>query len=223
MRKTEDSATLPASTARTARTSKGQAAMDSILAAALELLTREGLAALSMRKVAEQLNVRLSAVQYHFPTWEMLLQAMMKKVQSEYTGVIQAYVETSTLSRQQQFEKVLAYLLRDIKSPPVQSVFAQLWALAQTNAFSREVMNSMYDYERGVFEFFIKELNPSLARKEVVQRAALMVTQIEGLMLLIPQQTRFPRAMAGIEQVCVEQIIGLAHAPPRKTGRRPHP
>lgn len=220
MRKTEDSAALPASTARTA---KGQVAMDNILDAALDLLTREGLAALSMRKVADRLNMRLSALQYHFPTWEILLQAMVSKVQDQYTRVIQGYMDTPTLSRQQQFEKVLGYLLRDIKSPPVQSVFAQLWALAQTNAFSREVMTRLYAYERSVFEFFIKELNPSLPRKEVVQRAALMVTQIEGLMLLIPQQTRFPRAMAGIEQLCAQQIISLAHAPPRKSGRRSHP
>lgn len=217
MRTTEDS-TLPPS-----RTAKGQAAADAILAAALELLSGEGLAALSMRKVAERLNVRLSAVQYHFPTWEKLLQAMMLRVQSEYTGVIQGYMDSPRLSRAQQFDKVVGYLLRDIKRPPVQSTFAQLWALAQTNAHSRAVMNSMYAYERGVFEFFIKELNPALGRKEVVQRAALMVTQIEGLMLLIPQQTRFPRDMAGIEEVCREQVMHLVHAPPRKTGRRSHP
>jgi hypothetical protein len=88
-----------------------------------------------------------------------------------------------------------------------------LWALAQTNDYVRNIMMDMYEYERRVFEFFIAELNPGLDKKDIARRAGLMVTQIEGLMLLIPQQTRFPTNMAGIEQLCIENIIALAHAP----------
>jgi len=197
----------------TARTTKGQAAIDRILNAAIELLAHEGYAELSMRKVAERLNMRLSAVQRHFPTWELLFQAMMMRVLAEYTRVFDQHLNEAKASRLKQFENVLDYLIRELKSPVTQSLFAQLWALAQTNDYVRKIMLDMYAYERSVFEYFIAELNPELDKKEITRRAALMVTQIEGLMLLIPQQTRFPTSMAGIEQLCIEHILALTFAP----------
>lgn len=197
-----------------ARTAKGQAAVDKILNAAVELLSHEGYAALSMRKVAERLNIRLSTVQRHFPTWEALFQAMMARVCAEYTRVFNEQLAETKSSRLKQFENVLRYLMRDIKSPVSQSLFAQLWALAQTNEYCRKIMQDMYLYERSVFEFFLAELNPALDKKEVARRAALMVTQIEGLMLLIPQQSRFPTELVGIEQTCIDRLIAFAHAPP---------
>lgn len=200
-----------------ARTPKGQAAVDKILAAAIELLAHEGQSALSMRRVAERLNLRLSAVQHHFPTWEELFQAMMSRVLAQYVAIVDRYLHEKA-TRLKQFENVLNYLLRDIKSPVSQSLFAQLWSLAQTNDYARRVMLEMYAYERGVFEFLIAEINPALERRDVARRAALMVTQIEGLMLLIPQQSRFPAGLAGIEQVCLDQILALAHAPPGAAG-----
>lgn len=197
----------------TARTAKGQAAIDKILNASIELLAHEGHAGLSMRKVAERLNMRLSAVQRHFPTWEALFQAMMTRVTFEYVQVFNQHLGETKASRLKQFENVLNYLMREIKRPVTQSLFAQLWALAQTNDYVRNIMQDMYEYERNVFEFFIAELNPALDKKDIARRAGLMVTQIEGLMLLIPQQTRFPTNMAGIEQLCIENVIALAHAP----------
>jgi AcrR family transcriptional regulator len=197
----------------TARTAKGQAAVDRILNASIELLAHEGHAGLSMRKVAERLNMGLSAVQRHFPTWEALFQAMMTRVTAEYVRVFDEHLNETRASRLKQFENVLNYLVREIKRPVTQSLFAQLWALAQTNDYVRKIMMDMYEYERGVFEFFIAELNPGLDKKDIARRAGLMVTQIEGLMILIPQQTRFPTNMAGIEQLCIENIIALAHAP----------
>lgn len=197
----------------TARTAKGQAAVDRILNAAIELLAQEGQGALSMRKVAERLDMGLSALQRHFPTWEALFQAMMTRVTADYVRVFDAHLNEASSSRLRQFENVLGHLLREVKRPVTQSLFAQVWALAQSNDYVRKIMLDMYEYERGVFEFFIAELNPGLEKKERARRAALMLSQIEGLMLLIPQQTRFPAGLAGIEQLCIENIIALAHAP----------
>ena len=195
------------------RTAKGQAAVDRILAAAIELLAQEGQAALSMRKIAERVDMGLSAVQRHFPTWEALFRAMMTRVTADYVRVFDALLNETKASRRRQFENVLGHLLREVKRPVTQSLFAQVWALAQSNDYARTIMQDMYAYERGVFEFFIAELNPGLERKDVARRAALMLSQIEGLMLLIPQQTRFPASLAGIEQLCIENIMALALAP----------
>lgn len=196
-----------------ARTAKGQAAVDRILAAAIELLAQEGQAALSMRKIAERVDMGLSAVQRHFPTWEALFRAMMTRVTADYVRVFDALLNETKASRRRQFENVLGHLLREVKRPVTQSLFAQVWALAQSNDYARTIMQDMYAYERGVFEFFIAELNPGLERKDVARRAAMMLSQIEGLMLLIPQQTRFPASLAGIEQLCIENIMALALAP----------
>jgi AcrR family transcriptional regulator len=200
----------------TAPTAKGQAAIDRILNAAIELLAHGGYAELSMRKIAERLNMRLSAIQRHFPTWETLFQARMTRVLAQYDAVFDQHLNEAKASRLKQFENVLDYLIRELKSPVTQSLFAQLWALAQTNDFTRKIMLDMYAWERGVFEFFIAELNPELEKKEITRRAALMVTQIEGLMLLIPQQTRFPASMSGIEQLCIDQVLALTFAPPER-------
>ncbi|WP_176461078.1 TetR/AcrR family transcriptional regulator [Janthinobacterium sp. PC23-8] len=205
---------IPEDAAIAARTPKGQATVGRILDAAIEIMVHEGHASLSMRKVAERLNMRISALQHHFANWEELLQAMITRVTSNYLREINRVLARPARSRLRQFESVLDYLLRDIKSPVSQSLFAQLWALAQTNDFARQAMVDTYGHERAVFEFFIRELNPALEKKEVAQRAALMATQIEGLMLLMPQQSRLPAELSGLEQLCLARTLELAHAPP---------
>jgi AcrR family transcriptional regulator len=204
---------LPVDDAAKARTAKGQAAVDRILSAAIELLAHEGCAALSMRRVADRLNMRISAVQHHFSTWEDLLEAMIRRVTAGYVEATNRILSEPQSSRLKQFEHVLDYLFSDIKSPVSQSLFAQLWALAQTNEYARKAMISTYAHERAMFEFFIGELNPGLARKDIAQRAAMIATQIEGLMLLMPQQPRFPADLSGLEQVVKAHIIALVHAP----------
>ena len=205
---------IPEDAAISARTPKGQATVGRILEAAIEILGHEGYASLSMRKVAERLNMRISALQHHFPAWEDLLQAMTTRVASNYLREINRVLAQPARSRLKQFESVLDYLLRDIKNPTSQALFAQLWALAQTDEFARQAMIETYRHERAVFEFFIRELNPELGKKEVAQRAALIATQIEGLMLLMPQQSRLPPELAGLEKLCLARSIELALAPP---------
>jgi TetR/AcrR family transcriptional regulator len=160
-----------------------------------------------MRKIAERVDMGLSAVQRHFPTWEALFQAMMTRVTADYVRVFDTLLNETKASRRRQFQNVLDHLLREVRRPVTQSLFAQVWALAQSNDYVRTMMQDMYAYERGVFEFFIGELKPGLERKDVARRAALMLSQIEGLMLLIPQQTRFPASLAGIEQLRIENIL----------------
>lgn len=54
-----------------------------LLAAAEEVLVRDGLADLTLRAVAEQAGVRLSALQYIFPTREELVSALTRHVLEE--------------------------------------------------------------------------------------------------------------------------------------------
>lgn len=53
--------------------------LDLIADAALELVDREGLGALSMRRIGAALGVEAMALYHHFPNKEALIEAMLRR------------------------------------------------------------------------------------------------------------------------------------------------
>ena len=66
-----------------------------ILEAAIEIIASEGYAKLTMRALARASGMKLGALQYHFPTWKDLLQALAAFIGEEYERSFDALAEGS--------------------------------------------------------------------------------------------------------------------------------
>ena len=73
--------------------------------------------------------------------------------------------------------------LDEITDPVTHAIFFEIWALASRNAFASKLMDKMMARERKTIFNLIRGLAPGIDDEETMQRAILIVAQVEGLML----------------------------------------
>ncbi len=155
-----------------------------ILRAARGLLAADGYAGLSMRRVAAEVGMSLSNVQHYYQSKELLLEALllytMDVFQAKMDGISAAMVSAS---RVDQFLSTVDMFLEEITDPVTHAIFFEIWALASRNPFASSLMDRMLGRERKAIYLLIRGLNPEISDSEYMQRAILMVAQMEGLML----------------------------------------
>ncbi|WP_175425606.1 TetR/AcrR family transcriptional regulator [Trinickia violacea] len=195
-----------------ALTVRGRNAVARILKCATDMFVAEGYGGMSMRKVASSAGIALSNLQHYFPTLEALFVALMRQAISEYSDTYDSVRHDPSLTPEERLEKVVRLLIEDDKQPRTQSLFINMWALAQTHDFARQIMEEAYIYQRRWIRGFVEAVNPDLPTLELSCRAALITCQIEGLLVLIPQRNRFPSDIRGIEDEAVRAIMALARA-----------
>jgi AcrR family transcriptional regulator len=165
-------------------TEKGLGRAHEILQAARALLAAEGYAGLSMRRVALAAGMSLSNVQHYYPSRELLLEALllytMDVFQAKMDGIAQAMTGRP---RQDRFLSTVDMFMEEITDPVTHAIFFEIWALASRNAFASSLMDKMLGRERKTVYNLIRGLNPAIPDDEYMQRAILMVAQVEGLML----------------------------------------
>jgi hypothetical protein len=71
-------------------------------------------------------------------------------------------------------------------------------------------MDEMYAASRQRMEAYVRELNPKMASAEVSLRSALVIAQIEGLMIFLAAATPKRRELAGLERAALDRILDLA-------------
>jgi AcrR family transcriptional regulator len=165
-------------------TEKGLGRAHEILQAARALLAAEGYAGLSMRRVALAASMSLSNVQHYYPSRELLLEALLLYTldvfQAKMDGISQAMTGDSRVDR---FLSTVDMFMEEITDPVTHAIFFEIWALASRNAFASRLMDTMLGRERKTVYNLIRGLNPAIPDDEYMQRAILMVAQVEGLML----------------------------------------
>jgi AcrR family transcriptional regulator len=126
----------------------------------------------------------LSNVQHYYRSRDLLLEALllytMDEFQAKMDGISQAMTNRSRLDR---FLSTADMFLEEVADPVTHAIFFEIWALASRNQFASNLMDTMMRRERKTVYNLIRGLNPDISDDEYMQRAILMVAQIEGLML----------------------------------------
>jgi AcrR family transcriptional regulator len=165
-------------------TQKGRGRAQDILQCARQLLAAEGYAGLSMRRVALQTGMSLSNVQHYYQSKDALLEALleytMEVFQQKMDGISAAMTSASRID---QFLSTVDMFLDEITDPVTHAIFFEIWALASRNDFASRLMDRMLGREKKAIFKLIVGLSPDIPDDEYMQRAILMVAQIEGLML----------------------------------------
>jgi AcrR family transcriptional regulator len=195
-------------------TEKGLGRAHAILRAARALLAAEGYAGLSMRQVALASRMSLSNVQHYYPSRDALLEAVllftMDEFQAKMDSISRAMTERTRLER---FLSTVDMFIEEITDPVTHAIFFEIWALASRNPFASNLMDKMLGRERKTVYNLIRGLNPVIGDDEYMQRAILMVAQIEGLMLFrldkAARREQFEAVRASVRKV----LLSLATVP----------
>jgi AcrR family transcriptional regulator len=173
-------------------TEKGLGRAQAVLQAARRLLAEQGYAGLSMRRVAQDAGMTLSNVQHYYASKDLLLEALLLTTMNEFQAKMDRIAdEMRDRPRLDRFLSTADMFLDEITDPVTHALFFEIWALASRNPFASQLMDLMMERERKTVYHLIKGLNPAISDEEYVERAILMVAQIEGLMLFrLNRETR---------------------------------
>lgn len=177
-----------------------------ILRAALDLLVDGGYDQLALRKVAEASGIHLKTLQHYFPTKEILIQAVLEYANSLYDRTYEDFGVENTDNLELHFEKYILFLIEDTKNPKTTGFFYQLWARANIDSQTNDVMQKMYAHHSKNIEKLMIPLCPDMPDNMRYKRAVMIAALIEGMMLFIGHGKSRPDGAESIE----EEVLTLA-------------
>jgi AcrR family transcriptional regulator len=199
---------------RSGTTDKGMERAHAIVEAARQIIAAEGYAGLSMRRVAADVGVSLSNVQHYFSSKDTLVEAVLLTTMNMFQEKIdQIAGSMAHAPRIVQFESTIDMFLRELSDPVTVALFFEIWAMATRNAFASNLMDKMLARERKAIYKLIQGLCPDITDEQTHLRAALIVAQIQGLLLFRLFNPEKKAELAGLEQLAKEAVLRLAMRP----------
>ncbi|WP_136413984.1 MULTISPECIES: TetR/AcrR family transcriptional regulator [Oxalobacteraceae] len=195
-------------------TEKGYERAHDILQAAREIFAAEGYGGLSMRRVAAQVGASLSNVQHYYGSKDTLIEALLLDAMNQLQEKIDSIIASMEgKSRVEQFLATIDMFLEELGSPVMRGMFFEFWALATRNTFASALMEKMQARERKAIFKLIQGMSPHISDEDYIVRAALIVAQVEGLMLFrVRNRPRRPE-LEGLENAAREAVLRLATQP----------
>lgn len=192
-------------------TEKGIERAQEILQAARLLFAAEGYAGLSMRGLATGLGMSLSNVQHYYPGKDLLIEAVLLSTMNSFQGKIDNIAKTmSAASRIAQLNATIDMFLEELNDPVTHGVFFEIWALAGRNAFASALMDKMLARERKSIFKLIQGMSADISDEQAMQRAILIVAQIEGMMLFRLHKNTQKAEVRAIHAALREAVLKLA-------------
>lgn len=195
-------------------TEKGYERARDILQAAREIFAAEGYGGLSMRRVAAQAGISLSNVQHYYHSKDALVEAVLLDSLNQFQEKIDGITASMAgASRVDQFLSAVDMFLEELGAPLMRGMFFEFWALATRNTFASTLMERMQARERKAIFNLIRGMSPAISDQEYMVRAALIVAQIEGLMLFRVRNRPKRPELEGLEQAARDAVLRLATQP----------
>lgn len=194
-------------------TEKGLERAQDILVAARGIFATEGYAGLSMRRVAAEVGMSLSNVQHYYNSKDVLIEALllytMNLFQEKIDNIAASMGEAPRVDR---FLSTVDMFLDELGDPVTHAVFFEIWALATRNAFASALMDKMLAREKKTIFRLIQGLAPGITDEQCMERAVLIIAQIEGLMLFRFGRNARRAETAAIRAAVRQAVLNIATA-----------
>lgn len=194
---------------------KGKKRIVEIMEACRRVLIDKGYTQFSLRNVAKEAGMHLSNLQYYFPGKDELLKELIVYNANSYMQKYSELFESLPATPYPRFIAMVDYLIEDIKDPLTRRYFIQFWALLDASGeHTDKLLNEMYEPHIEHLSERIGELNPLLSAGIRQQRAAMIASMIDGMMLMLEDaDKKLEDGEAGIAMEMRKQIIRIAMDP----------
>lgn len=149
-----------------------------ILDSARDVLSREGSADFSMRKVAAAADMSLGNLQYHFKTKEALFQGLMDQYLSEYEQKHDEYME-EPLNRE-----ILSTFIREVLEDEVSDeegeVYRVLYSFAEASDLSEEIKSSFARKVYGLLFSLLSHTESPASEENIHLACSLLIPYIDS-------------------------------------------
>lgn len=197
------------SRARAATYEKGHARIEAILDAAAEVLINQGYKKLTLRQIAMQAGIKVGNLTYYYRTKEALLKDLLEKILFTYLDEMDRIVETSGDSPEDRFVAIIEYLIEDLNSQRTTRFFPELWALANHDSYTSELMDDMYAAERQALQKLIEAIKPRLDKQQASQLALFVSCSIEGMTMFVGAGKNQEDQLQAMKRLACESFLQL--------------
>jgi AcrR family transcriptional regulator len=155
--------------------------IEHILNCAMNILIESGDQGLTMRKVAQAADMRLSNVQYYFKTKELLLGALLEGFLLEYAESMQLLSFSKQHAPEKKLSVLALHILNDIQSSDCAVVFKEIWAIAERNSAVKKALDEYYKKLYAMLFDALKQAAPENCQgKQLDNAVVILLPFIEG-------------------------------------------
>ena len=168
---------------------------------AIDIIASEGYGKLTMRALARASGMKLGALQYHFRTWEDVLQALATHIAITYRRSFAALEsDEDSLS----IRDIAKFLFDDEPGTALQAdrLFPQLWAMARVEPVMEKLLDDIYQEYLDKFETELVAMNAKAPRAD----ALALVSLIEGATLFVGSDRRWESDKVAVREAVLAII-----------------
>jgi AcrR family transcriptional regulator len=192
------------------RYAPSELAMQQMLAAAEQVLIRDGYHAFSTRRVASECGVSVGHLTYYFPAKIELLRAMIVGVMGRYTERLRRDLAATPLRKRAQVRELVTWLLRDTVTQETSGLFRELWVMAKHDTVVAREVVTFYEGLMEVFVDLVAPLYPMVERTRLQQTAHLIATLTEGATVIFAdpgeRTVSFEELLPMLTEVVMDQL-----------------
>jgi len=164
---------------------------DVILDEAMRVLSEEGAAAFSARKVAKSAGISLGHLQHHYPSKIALIRATVNACFKR----LNRYYEAAIAPIPNPVDRLVAtarYALCGEDQGRLMNLLRQFWAIAEHDHVLARSLNAFYARCRRLLATVLRQANPELSMAASLQRAAAAISLLSGAFLNLPSWSNHP-------------------------------
>lgn len=183
------------------RSPKGQRTSDQILATALEIMGREGYAALSIGRIASATGVRKGNLQYYFPTKTTLLRAVLSYQVNRQKERWTKHLDSAPAEPRARLLAMLRYENSLNRDEVVKAQAWEKWAFAAHDEEAGAIVGDWYDWVTGRYAELLESVRSDLNEADRRGLGACLYAQMEGggpFFGKSGRRARAPKAMAAL-------------------------
>ncbi|GJL94329.1 MAG: hypothetical protein DHS20C05_07340 [Hyphococcus sp.] len=158
------------------KSAKTSQTLKKIIAATLDIFTREGHAGLSLRKVADKADIAVGNLTYHFPTKHALLDAMLCEVLVTYVEEHLTQFEADSDEPLNILMNVVAFYARNARVS--HRFFYQMWGYAGSDSAAMDTVRNLYRPIGRFIYYLVRAANPKLKDADI-RRVTLQIFSLE--------------------------------------------
>jgi TetR/AcrR family transcriptional regulator, cholesterol catabolism regulator len=157
---------------------------EQILDAAMQIIVRDGLEETSMRAVAEEAEVSLGLLGYHFEGKENLIVSAFQRAASRLMEITQELLDAAGDDPQARIQAGLRSFFDDeLSDVDHLQIWLAMWAVARTNEDVALAEQDLYERHAEVLRDAIRRSDTSLPEEIVRQRTTDVIALQNGLWL----------------------------------------
>lgn len=150
----------------------------------ISIIAIEGYPHFSLRNVAKHVGFGLGVIQHFFPTKSELLKAALARECQRYEDEMDEIAQNLNTVAETKFKKLVSVHYSASMDPLTAGFFVSFWALSNHDKEALVLQNALYDNAVKRMTGVIAELNPTLTKSDCLNRAILIITTLEGAVIL---------------------------------------